>query len=365
MKALFAAALLLAASAHAAEPITVTTVPPVPLIEEGRSSQLLNFDFLLTNGTGEKIELSMLQATLLGPNDALVAQKRLDTNGDSTTMSILTIPNRVLEPGGKLVIFNPFPAQELGFDLSRIRYEFAFDAGETAAKYRASMIVTPKPYRTKTDMTLPVGGRVFVHDAHDLYAHHRRLDITGGMTSALGITANFLRYAYDYVVVDEQGRLYKNDGEKNEDWYGFGTPVMAVGAGVVVAAHDGVADNTKSKKADLDREAVMKNLFLILGNHVMIDHGNGEYSFFAHLKNGSVAVKLGDRVKQGQKLGEMGFSGDAFLVHLHYQLQSDTRFGEGLPSRFHDFKRFTGKSWVTEKSGAIESGDVVMTSVKR
>jgi murein DD-endopeptidase MepM/ murein hydrolase activator NlpD len=359
MKTLLAALLLAASSARAAEGIYVGTIPPVPLIEEGRSSQLLNFDLLVTNQTSETLELSMLQATVLGPNDALVTQKRLDTNGDSSTMSILTIPNRVLAPGAKLVVFNPFPAHDLGLDLSRIRYELVFDAGETAAKYHAATIVASEPYRTKTDLVLPLSGRIFAHDAHDLYAHHRRLDITGGMTTALGITANFMRYSYDFVIVDEQGRMYKNDGETNEDWFGFGVPVTASGSGVVVAAHDGIADNTKSKKAAIDRDAVMKNVFLILGNHVMVDHGNGEYSFFAHLKNGSVSVKPGDRVRQGQKLGEMGFSGDAFLVHLHYQLQSDAAFGEGLPSQFRDFQRYTGKAWLPVKRGTIDSGDVV------
>jgi hypothetical protein len=357
MKTLFAT-LLLAVPLFAAGPITVTTIPPVPLIEEGKSEQILNFDLMVTNPTAEKLELEKIEATVLTADGRLVVQQRLDQNGDARTMSILTIPNRVVEPGGRLIIFNPFHAHETDVDLSRIRYDLTFDKGS------ASVTVSPKKYATKTDLILPVNGRVLIHDGHDFVSHHRRLDITGGMTTAMGIKSNFLRYANDFVIVDEEGRMYKGDGEKNEDWYGFGAPLVAPGAGVVVAAHDGVPDNTKSNRIRPDMDAVMKNLFLILGNHVMIDHGNGEYSFLAHMKNGSVAVKAGDRVKQGQKLGEMGFSGDAFLVHLHYQLQSDTQFGEGLPSYFREFKRFNGTKWVAVKRGAVDSGDVVMTAIK-
>jgi hypothetical protein len=65
--------------------LTITTIPPAPLIEDGKSQQLVNFDLLVTNGTNEKLELESVEATLLGPNGEVVAQKRVDTNGDSTT----------------------------------------------------------------------------------------------------------------------------------------------------------------------------------------------------------------------------------------------------------------------------------------
>jgi murein DD-endopeptidase MepM/ murein hydrolase activator NlpD len=197
-----------------------------------------------------------------------------------------------------------------------------------------------------------------VHDGHD-FSHHRRLDVTGGMTTALGITSNFGRYAYDLCVVDEQGRMYSGTGEKNEDWFGFGAPVLAPGDGTVVSMANDRPDNTKTWKAPLDRDAVMKNVKLLFGNYVILDHGNGEFSFLAHLKQGSVTVKAGDTVKRGRKIGEMGFSGDAFLVHLHYQVQSDAGFGEGLPSYFGGFKRANGAGWTVVKRDAIDTGDVV------
>jgi murein DD-endopeptidase MepM/ murein hydrolase activator NlpD len=206
---------------------------------------------------------------------------------------------------------------------------------------------------------------VFVHDGHDFYSHHRRLDITGGMTTALGITTNMTRYAYDFTIADAEGNMHRGTGDENADWFGFGSPIFAPADGVVVKAARDRADTSKAHPVPLDRDAVMKDLTNIFGNFAIIDHGNGEFSLLAHMKQNTVSVKAGDRVKRGQKIGEMGASGDAMFPHLHYQLQRDAAFGEGLPSYFRDYKRFTGTTWVRVTRGQIDTGDVVETSSAR
>jgi len=330
--------------------LTISLLPHTPLIEHGKTNQLINFDFVLENPAAEKVEIVEIEVDVLGPNDTLIAQRRVGENG----LSVTTIPNRFIEPKGTLVVFNPLFSFEPDLDLSHLRYKFRFEGGATQ-----TVDVHPKPYATKTNLIVPVPGRVLVHDGHDFYSHHRRLDVTGPMTTALHIDSNVTRYAYDFVVIDEKGKMYRNDGEKNEDWYGFGAPLYAPGAGVVVAAMDGVDDNTKSKPFQPVMEEILKNVYLIFGNHVVIDHGNGEFSLLAHMKKGSVTVKTGDRVKQGQRIGALGFSGDAFLAHLHYELQSDAKFGEGLPSYFHDYKRLVGSKYVAVPTGQVDSGDVL------
>jgi murein DD-endopeptidase MepM/ murein hydrolase activator NlpD len=54
------------------------------------------------------------------------------------------------------------------------------------------------------------------------------------------------------------------------------------------------------------------------GNFVMIDHGNGYTSSFAHLER--FLVKKGDRVERGQVIGKIGSSGRATGAHLHYEV---------------------------------------------
>ncbi len=333
--------------------VSLSTLPPTPLIEVTKSGQALNFDLVLENKGAAKVAISQVEATILGANDALVAQRRLAENGDS----IATLPQREIERGTKIVVFNPFPQFESDLTLNKIRYDVTFDNGE-----HTSVVVAPRAYEGKTSLILPVKGRVFVHDGHDFYSHHRRLDVTGPMTTALGVTENMTRYAYDFTIIDESGQLHRNDGDKNEDWFGFGTAIFAPGDGVVVKSASDRPDGTQSKRVELDGPSVMKDITLIFGNYAIIDHGNGEFSLLGHMRNGSVSVKPGDRVHQGQKIGEMGCSGDAMFPHLHYQLQRDAHLGEGLPSYFRDYKRFTGSAFLPVKRGAIDTGDVVQST---
>ncbi len=59
-----------------------------------------------------------------------------------------------------------------------------------------------------------------------------------------------------------------------------------------------------------------------LGNVVVIDHGDGYVTRYAHLAD--VVVREGRRVKRGTRIGSVGISGNSFAPHLHYEVQKDT-----------------------------------------
>lgn len=137
------------------------------------------------------------------------------------------------------------------------------------------------------------------------------------------------RFAYDFLQLRD-GSSHTGDGSENADHHCFGAPVLAPAAGRVARAADSVPDNTPG---EMNREA-------IFGNHVVLDHGNGEYSVLAHLRHGAVAVDAGDRVQRGEVLGECGNSGRSSEPHLHYHLQDRPVPGEGtgLPAFFRDYR---------------------------
>jgi LysM repeat protein len=58
------------------------------------------------------------------------------------------------------------------------------------------------------------------------------------------------------------------------------------------------------------------------GNYVVIDHGNGYQTLYAHMLNNSIVVKAGDRVKQGQKIGILGSTGRSTGPHLHFEIKT-------------------------------------------
>ena len=340
---------------------TVVPLPAQPLLVDNRAGQDLNFDLVFDNPGDTALTLVGIEATWFDREGHFLGQRRLDRNGDDSTMGIATVPNRALPARGRLVVFNPFQQWPAGVSLGDVRYAATF-AAEAEAETIVEARIAPRAWSPGTPLRLPLDGPVFVHDGHDLTSHHRRLDITGGMTTHFGITGNFMRHAHDFVVTDADGRLFRGDGSRPEDWFGYGVPVLATADGVVVGARDGMPDNRKDGPPGFTREALMADLTLFLGNHVVLDHGNGEYSLFAHLRQGSVAVAKGQPIPRGTPIGAMGMSGDAFLVHLHYQLQSGPAFEEGLPAVFERVEFATGDGWTPPARLPVDSGDVVRNS---
>lgn len=57
------------------------------------------------------------------------------------------------------------------------------------------------------------------------------------------------------------------------------------------------------------------------GRYVVVDHGGGESTLYAHLQ--AVTVQLGQRVDQGVQLGLLGSTGNSSGPHLHYEQRLD------------------------------------------
>ena len=88
-----------------------------------------------------------------------------------------------------------------------------------------------------------------------------------------------------------------------------GLDLIAPEGVAVLAAADGVVKEVvKSTKG--------------LGNVVVIDHGNGYVTRYAHLAD--VVARKGRKVKRGTKIGNVGVSGNSFAPHLHYEVHRDT-----------------------------------------
>lgn len=60
-----------------------------------------------------------------------------------------------------------------------------------------------------------------------------------------------------------------------------------------------------------------------LGDHVVIDHGGGIYTTYGHMRNGTMAVQVGDKVTAGQIIGKVGCTGHSTGEHLHFAVSYD------------------------------------------
>ncbi len=172
---------------------------------------------------------------------------------------------------------------------------------------------------------LPPGDWVAANGPSNTSLHRRSLQVVDGQARIAQ------RFAIDWVKLGPDGRLFHGDKAKNADWYGFGTPVLAVADATVSAAHDGVPENEPS-----DQRAVPITLETVGGNYLILDLGAGRYAFYAHLQPGSARVKVGDRVHRGQVLALLGNTGNSDAPHLHFHIaDANSPLGaEGLPYRF-------------------------------
>jgi murein DD-endopeptidase MepM/ murein hydrolase activator NlpD len=274
--------------------------------------------------------------------------------------SIHTLPRREIAGRITSLIYNPFYVFPVEAPLERLRYEFTFKGRSGESKVEAT--VDPIAYEQRVDLILPLQGRQLVFEGHDYYSHHRRWDYTQPIWKQVGVHGNFSRYGYDFSLVDQQGRMYRTDGRRNEDWYSWGVPIHAPGTGLVVATENGMPDYDvgKGEAAGLSIDTVMARPQSLYGNHVVIDHGNGVFSRLFHMMRGSVAVRPGQRVEQGEVVGRVGFSGSVYTVHLHYEVGTGPGHDvEGLPSYFSGFRRVWGRRIVDVARGQVDTGDIV------
>jgi murein DD-endopeptidase MepM/ murein hydrolase activator NlpD len=78
------------------------------------------------------------------------------------------------------------------------------------------------------------------------------------------------------------------------------------------------------------------------GNYITIDHGNGEFSHYAHLASGTFAIKNGEHVEQGQALATAGNSGytlgEGGGYHVHVSVTRSLPISSmSVPFQFEDY----------------------------
>jgi hypothetical protein len=126
------------------------------------------------------------------------------------------------------------------------------------------------------------------------------------------------RNALDLLQVVD-AKTHRGGADLLTNYYSFGKRLLAPGDGTVTTVIDSRPDKPVGD-SDLEHPE---------GNIVVIDIGEGRYVLYAHLKQGSARVRVGDRVVSGQDIGLVGDSGNSDEPHLHIQVQSSPTFEIG------------------------------------
>lgn len=168
-------------------------------------------------------------------------------------------------------------------------------------------------YITKTKLILPFKGTLFVSNGGGTVETNNHIrSLENGPQNQL--------YAYDF-------RTENKGTEKIlEDYPVFGKEIIAPANGIIIQVINGAIDVSPGER---DRSVGV-------GNAVIINHNNGEYSLLCHFKYNSIRVAVGDIVKQGDTLGLCGNSGNTSQPHIHFNLQDGPFMhkAKGLPAQF-------------------------------
>ncbi|MBI3653573.1 MAG: M23 family metallopeptidase [Acidobacteria bacterium] len=179
----------------------------------------------------------------------------------------------------------------------------------------------------RTKFSLPLRGRWWIAGGHDNFEPHARSFL------------NALTYAYDFIQIGESGKSYRNAGQRNEDYYAYSQAVLAAADGKIVQALDGIAENRPSQTPEKNPQVYLQpEAIPMTGNTVVIEHGENEYSCYAHLQP-ALLVQVGEAVKRGQRLGRVGNSGESTEPHLHFHLADGANLAQanGIPVAFSNW----------------------------
>lgn len=160
----------------------------------------------------------------------------------------------------------------------------------------------------------------------------------GGVTKNTSHSWEILpqRFAYDFFIVDEEGKSYSGDKDDLYNYYCYGKNILAPADGVVVSIKNHFPDCRIMSDGQPDPDTPD-----IGGNRIIIKHSSNEYSTICHLKPESISVRKGQRVKRGDIIAKCGNSGNTTEPHIHFQVQSSAGFYSslGLPILFTNIEK--------------------------
>ncbi|MGV6858210.1 MAG: M23 family metallopeptidase [bacterium] len=174
-----------------------------------------------------------------------------------------------------------------------------------------------------------------------------------------------MAYAYDFFRIEKINGVaawhrkstsrYLLGQVKLSDTFGWGEPIYSPIEGVVREVVSSIHErNRLHVVSDLGLAFLNGLIFSFkrgkpyqLGGNYLIIEGKSCCAFIAHAKTGSIHHEVGDRIRAGDQIAEVGHSGNSTVPHLHFQLMDrvDIRSAKGLPCSFSSYEVSINDVW--------------------
>jgi hypothetical protein len=313
-------------------PLAGSTVAQPMAVNATDGNEHIAYELLLTNVTPLPAKVEQVQVS-----DARTGRTLLTLSGAALTASINPIaagaaadPAAIAPSQTSVVWLDVEVARHADLPRALVQHvttTLTRPTGDTVSNTAIAGRVSLRP-QAPAMLESPVGGGLWVADEGccDAPTHHRRsLQVIDGRLTVSQ------RFAIDWMKLDAQHRAWTGDPADPASYVSWNEPEYAVRPGTIVAAQDGLQDYPVPHGPPTP-----PTLAEALGNHVILRIGAHRYVTYAHLRRGSVVVRVGQRVHSGQMLGRLGNSGNSSTPHLHLQMQSAPYAleGDNLPFTF-------------------------------
>jgi hypothetical protein len=236
---------------------------------------------------------------------------------------------RVIKPGGRSVIFVWIELQSNRSMPTSLKHRMVFAAvADSAVDATLEDFRLPVSQGSVPTLLPPFKGGIWLAgNGPENNSDHRRT-----ITAIDGHIYSAERFAIDWVKVGPNGDSRHDGAARNENWWGWGEPILAVADGEISKMVDGIPDNPP-------RVLPPVTLDNIAGNHVILQIAPNRFVTYAHLQNGSIKVRLHDHVHRGDVVALVGNSGNTTGAHLHLQVtdRNSVLQSQGVPFVFESF----------------------------
>ena len=333
--------------------ITVSTIGNSPLPFRGTDGRYhLAYDLQLTNATAVPATLDKIDVVDATDPAKVIASfsgtALVDPNcefGDCNRLRDLPagyVDTNAIAPQESRVVFIDFSLDSLE-DAPKALLHHLYGTGSASPAFGApgpiDYLAAPLALSTQTVPVIspPVHGTnwIALNGCCEPGFPHR-----SSLMSLNGKLNNSQRFAIDWKRVNDQGEFYTGDKTSNESYVDYGSEILAVADATVVSILDGLEANAPGVLPASDPALAAKlTVENVDGNHVILDLGGGVYAMYAHMISGSLTVKPGDKVTEGQVIGKLGNTGNANASHLHFQLMNGPSLlgSDSLPYVFKSF----------------------------
>jgi hypothetical protein len=318
----------------------VSPSPPIPVVIG--KNKVLVYELHVTNFdtvplTLKRVEIFAAQASseplTTFENDKLsAAMTRIGAAMNMSNSSIGAEDARMIDPGGRNIVFLWIELPVNDTVPTTLRHRMIFSSMPKGTAKASDAMIEDFPVPVSQDsfpiLSPPFNGGVWLAgDGPANNSNHRR-----SIFAIDGRVYSPERFAVDWVKVGPNGDSRHDGTAKNENWWGWGEPVLAVAEGEITESVDEFPDNTPQviPPVTLDN---------IAGNHIVLQIAQNRFVTYAHLQRGSIKVRRGDRVHRGDVIALLGNSGNTTGAHLHLQVtdRNSVLQSEGVPFAFTDF----------------------------